>query len=70
MIFAKKISASHVKDPNFEQYLNGKINPPNAERDEQHYVWIERKSGRAYKPRPVVQSDPTTTSAVSGSASG
>ncbi|KAL3252671.1 hypothetical protein ABHI18_009954 [Aspergillus niger] len=43
----------HVKDPNFEQYLNGKINPPNAERDEQHYAWIERKSGRAYKPRPV-----------------
>ncbi|GKZ75801.1 hypothetical protein AnigIFM56816_000462 [Aspergillus niger] len=60
----------HVKDPRFEQYLNGKINPPNAERDEQHYAWIERKSGRAYKPRPVVQSDPTATSAVSGSASG
>ncbi|CAK46794.1 hypothetical protein M747DRAFT_318522 [Aspergillus niger ATCC 13496] len=60
----------HVKDPKFEQYLNGKINPPNAERDEQHYAWIERKSGRAYKPRPVVHFDPTTTSAVSGSASG
>ncbi|GLA09355.1 hypothetical protein AnigIFM60653_011434 [Aspergillus niger] len=61
----------HVKDPKFEQYLNGKMNPPNAERDEQHYAWIERKSGRAYKPRPVVKSDTTTTtSAVSGSASG
>ncbi|EHA21896.1 hypothetical protein ASPNIDRAFT_41179 [Aspergillus niger ATCC 1015] len=61
----------HVKDPRFEQYLNGKINPPNAEGDEQHYAWIERKSGRAYKPRPVVKSDTTTTTpTVSSSASG
>ncbi|PYH61671.1 uncharacterized protein BO96DRAFT_479559 [Aspergillus niger CBS 101883] len=67
-----KINAGNpIEDPRFEQYLNGKINPPNAERDEQHYAWIERKSDRAYKPRPVVKSDTTTTTpTVSSSASG
>ncbi|GLA38849.1 hypothetical protein AnigIFM63309_006166 [Aspergillus niger] len=60
----------HVDDETFKQYLDDEINPPNAEHNEQHYAWIERKSGRAYKPRPVVQSAPTTTPAVSSSASG
>ncbi|GKZ56339.1 hypothetical protein AnigIFM49718_001584 [Aspergillus niger] len=69
-ICAKSQRMLHVKDPEFEEYLTGQNSAPYPSRNEQHCAWIERKSGRAYKPRPVVQSDPTTTPAVSSSASG
>ncbi|GLB08969.1 hypothetical protein AtubIFM57258_004878 [Aspergillus tubingensis] len=38
----------HVNDPDFKAYLEGTKSAPATTRNEQHYAWIERKSGRSY----------------------
>ncbi|RAH54270.1 hypothetical protein BO85DRAFT_379811, partial [Aspergillus piperis CBS 112811] len=39
----------HVNNPDFQAYLEGTKSAPATTRNEQHYAWIERKSGRSYK---------------------
>ncbi|OJI83733.1 hypothetical protein ASPTUDRAFT_617650 [Aspergillus tubingensis CBS 134.48] len=48
----------HVKNEAFQRLLNTREVDSGAQATEENkrrYAWIERKSGRAYKPDPEVQ---------------